>query len=566
MDAKLSANTEAILLLTAPLLIVGSKSAGTVKPLSALDYDKLARQLYKCDYTPADLLGQESHAILHQCRPAFDETRLESISSKLERISRLLERGLRLSQAVERWQTRSIWVISRADPDYPLRYKHLPGRKRPPVLYGCGDRSLLQNGGLAVVGSRSVSAELIKYTENVGRLAAEAQCIVISGGADGVDQASVRGALTAGGSAVIVLPGKMEDAVMSRDNRDALMNDCLVLISPCDPRAKWSVWQAMERNKLIYGLSDAALVIESSYDQGGTWAGAVEQLDKLHLVPVYTRAVGPCSIGLAELCGKGALEWPEPETADDLRAVLASQHITPAAAPTNQTALPLAVSEVVETPDNDVERGALSVCVEEHPRASAVIPSDELLTAADRLLAQIDKPITESEAAEHLNVRKVQARDWLKQLEQAGKYQRRSKPIRYERVSQSTELLAAADRLLAAIDKPITESEAAEHLNVRKVQARDWLKQLEQAGKYQRRSKPIRYERVSQSTELLTVVDRLLTVIDKPITESEAAEHLNVSKVQASDWLKQLEQAGKYQRRSKPIRYERVSQIATSMF
>src|SRR5260370_3099961 len=45
----------------------------------------------------------------------------------------------------------------------------------------------------------------------------------------------------------------------------------------------------MRRNKLIYALADAALVVNSDYEKGGTWAGAVEQLEKLHLVPMYVR-------------------------------------------------------------------------------------------------------------------------------------------------------------------------------------------------------------------------------------------------------------------------------------
>ena len=36
----------------------------------------------------------------------------------------------------------------------------------------------------------------------------------------------------------------------------------------------------MQRNKLIYALADAALVVNSDYEKGGTWAGAVEQLER----------------------------------------------------------------------------------------------------------------------------------------------------------------------------------------------------------------------------------------------------------------------------------------------
>ncbi len=56
--------------------------------------------------------------------------------------------------------------------------------------------------------------------------------------------------------------------------------------------------------KLIYALADAALVVSSDYEKGGTWAGAVEQLEKLQFVPVYVRSNGFEQLGSG---GKGAL-------------------------------------------------------------------------------------------------------------------------------------------------------------------------------------------------------------------------------------------------------------------
>jgi len=77
----------------------------------------------------------------------------------------------------------------------------------------------------------------------------------------------------------------------------------------------------MQRNKVVYSLADAALVVNSDHEKGGTWAGAVEQLDKLHLVPLYVRA-DEGSLGLNALRRKGAVPWPNPSTAEDLLEVL----------------------------------------------------------------------------------------------------------------------------------------------------------------------------------------------------------------------------------------------------
>jgi predicted Rossmann fold nucleotide-binding protein DprA/Smf involved in DNA uptake len=191
-------------------------------------------------------------------------------------VRRLLDRGFLLSQAIERWQSRAIWVVSRADAAYPRRLKIRLKELAPPVFYGCGDVAILGTGGLAVVGLRHVDSTLVEYTEEVGRLAATARQTVVSGGAKGIDQAAMRGALSRSGKVVGVLADSLEKAAMNREHRKMLLERWLVLVSPYDPSAPFNVGHAMQRNKLIYALADAALVVNSDIDKGGTWAGATE--------------------------------------------------------------------------------------------------------------------------------------------------------------------------------------------------------------------------------------------------------------------------------------------------
>ena len=83
----------------------------------------------------------------------------------------------------------------------------------------------------------------------------------------------------------------------------------------------------MQRNKLIYALSDGALVVNSDLEKGGTWAGAVEQLDKMHLVPVYVRSTGEIGEGLEALLRKGAISWPNPTTREEFQDVFESNPV-----------------------------------------------------------------------------------------------------------------------------------------------------------------------------------------------------------------------------------------------
>ena len=316
MNGELSQNAQAILLLTAPLLAGGSRPS--VRPLPLGDYNNLVRHLRDTGMEPEDLLDSEG---LRELGDSWSRLRTRRT---LEDVRRLLGRGFLLAQALERWSARAIWVVTRPDDGYPDRLRKKMRGKAPPVLYGCGDRGALDIGGLAVVGSRKVNEELVEYTERVGRLAAEAEVPVVSGGARGVDQAAMRGSLEAGGRAIGVLGNNLERAALDRGNREPLMDGRLVLVSSFDPAVRFRGWQAMERNKQIYALADAGLVVNSDHGHGGTWAGATEQLGPrgFGYVPVYVRSTGEPSRGLDELVALGADRWPEPETRDDLREIV----------------------------------------------------------------------------------------------------------------------------------------------------------------------------------------------------------------------------------------------------
>ena len=400
MIAELSPNAKAILLLTAPL--IAGRHKPSVSPLSAGEYRRLARRLRELQRQPADLLDLGVGSVLKECGSHVDAARLE----------RLLGRGFLLSQAVERWRARAIWVVSRADAGYPQRLKKRLAEDAPPVLYGCGDASILDAGGLAVVGSRNVDEALIEYTENAGRLTAEAHRVVVSGGARGIDQAAMRGALQAGGKVVGILADGLEKAAVRREHREALMDRRLALICPYDPAARFNVGHAMQRNKLIYALADAALVVNSDYKKGGTWAGASEQLERLKFVPVYVRTDGEAGGGLAELKRLGAEPWPVPKTAQELEEVLDSSSTAACGVPepttqfsgVHEESRPFAVARPAEV---------LATAMTHEPHVPAhTSPADELFAKVTELLDRMDGPRTDAAVAEELQVPRKLAVTW----------------------------------------------------------------------------------------------------------------------------------------------------------
>jgi len=413
ISTPLSANTQAILLLTAPLIT--GRGEYSKELLTASEYAKLARFLRHKECQPADLVAAGASELVLESGKIVNSDRLQ----------RLVARGFLLSQAIERWQARSIWVVSKSDETYPARLKERLKDLAPPVLYGCGNSAILNTGGLAVVGSRNADSTVLESATRIGELAARAQRTIVSGGARGVDQAAMTGVLEAGGKAAGVLADSLERAVLDRDHRNYLRDGQLILLSPYDPQAGFNIGNAMQRNKLIYALADAALVVQSDYGKGGTWAGAIEQLEKLRLVPVYTLPNARQDVALESLGKKGALTWPNPTTPEDFSEALAGSILRRSSFDTEQLSFSAGngnqtdkISE--ELPDTSSE-----------PDSSSLSPAEQLFATVRTLLERLDVPKTDKEIADELNVKPVQAKEWIKRLIKEGCLQKLSKPVRY---------------------------------------------------------------------------------------------------------------------------------------
>jgi DNA processing protein len=432
MSEFLTPNTKAILLLTAPLIV--GRNEGSRELLSLGDYNRLARILKENQKQPADLIGVDAQNLLPLCAQRFARTRLDA----------LLERGFLLSQAVERWRSRAIWVVSRADSSYPKRLKARLREDAPPVLYGCGSAGLLEDGGLAVVGSRHIDDELIAYTENVGRVSAEAGQMIISGGAKGIDRAAMNGALEAGGKVSGVLADSLERAAIARENREPILDRRLVLISPYDPAAGFNVGHAMHRNKLIYALADVGLVVTSDFAQGGTWAGAIEQLEKLHFVPLFARNGANVGKGNAALIERGALRWPEPRNGPELDSALNAASAAASAKP-KQDSLQFSVQEApgraLITNNNSGDSAETGIVAAESVFHT---PTKELFGAVKKIVCrELESELTGDDLANLLGVNKAQAKSWIDALVKEGALEKvkKSKPARYRTIRAEDRLL-----------------------------------------------------------------------------------------------------------------------------
>ena len=237
---NLSPTSQATLLLTCYFSKASNENA---KPLTNAEWGRFALWLKEKSITPADLLVQDPAPLLQ----GWFDSRIST-----ERIIELLNRGHSLALAMEKWQRAGLWVVTRSDPEYPRRLKQRLKTDSPPVLFGCGNKDLLNAGGLAVIGSRNASDSDLAFTDEIGAKAAIENIAIVSGGARGVDETAMLGAIRTGGTVIGVMADSLLKAATSSKWRRGLMDGHAVLVSPFYPEAGFSAGNAMARNKYIY--------------------------------------------------------------------------------------------------------------------------------------------------------------------------------------------------------------------------------------------------------------------------------------------------------------------------
>jgi predicted Rossmann fold nucleotide-binding protein DprA/Smf involved in DNA uptake len=312
---------QAILLLT---VFFNKTEVKLEKPLSPTEYSRFASWLYEQKKKPADLLSDADTILSAWHDPKQKIT--------IDRLKRLLARGGSMAFAIESWQKHGVWIISRASSEYPPSIRKHLGDLRPPILFGIGNKDLLNRSGIGFVGSRNVEDTDVAYTQRLACQAVDQGFAVISGAAKGVDQAAMEAALQHGGISVGVVSDSLLKASTSRAYREAIQEGRLVLISPYYPEAGFSTGNAMGRNKYIYTLSQTVVVVKSDHDEGGTWAGAIENLKK-NWVPLLVRQ--SVHRGNQELIKKGAT--PINDSVSDFSSVSVMQSTAPRFASDQQT-------------------------------------------------------------------------------------------------------------------------------------------------------------------------------------------------------------------------------------
>ena len=201
---------------------------------------------------------------------------------------------------------KDIRLITLGDDAYPGRLRAIDD---PPLaLYVRGRWPDFDvQPGVAVVGTREATPYGLKTAEDIGAALGRAGFVTVSGMALGNDGAAHRGALRAGGLTVAVLAGGAD--VCYPPQHRSLMGDIMLsgaIVSEYPPGTEPKGTHYHDRNRIISGLSVAAVIVEAGGYRSGALITARHALDQgrdVYAVPGALDA--PQSRACNELIEKG---------------------------------------------------------------------------------------------------------------------------------------------------------------------------------------------------------------------------------------------------------------------
>ena len=197
-------------------------------------------------------------------------------------------------------------LVTLADAEYPQSLLEIADP--PPFLYAKGNLALLNQPGIAIVGSRNASVQGEKNAEAFAHDLCAYGLSIISGLALGIDGAAHRGALKASGATIAVV-GTGLDIVYPAKHRELahqIIAEHGLIVSEFDLGTPSRPQNFPKRNRIISGLSLGCLVVEANLQSGSqiTARLATEQGREVFAIPGSIHS--PLSKGCHQLIKQGA--------------------------------------------------------------------------------------------------------------------------------------------------------------------------------------------------------------------------------------------------------------------
>ncbi len=282
-------------------------------------------------------------------------------------------------------------LVAHGEPDYPDLLGAI--EDAPPVITLIGHAPLLARRMIAVVGARNASANGRRFASRIAAELGEADFVVVSGLARGIDAAAHQGALESG--TVAVVAGGVE-VVYPEENAELRAEiagrGVIVAEQPVgtEPQSR----HFPRRNRLISGLSMGVLIVEAAPRSGSliTARMALEQGREVFAVP--GSPLDPRARGTNNLIRQGAVLT---ESVEDILAALEGQMRPPLSEPANG---PFAGAPARPANESDVARAREIILESLGPTPIAV---DELVRQCQLSPALVATVLLELELAGRLD-------------------------------------------------------------------------------------------------------------------------------------------------------------------
>ena len=267
------------------------------RPLTVAQFRKLARLVRAGEKSPDDRDLEPGDLVALGYGEA-DARRIMSLLSEEALLDRYLSRAAKFGCV----------PLTRLTPGYPRRILDALGDDAPGCIWARGDLSLLEQPGVALVGSRNLRPQNQAFARQTGAQSARQGLTLISGNARGADRTAQNAALAAGGGVISIVADRLTDHVP--------MGKVLYL-SEEGFDLEFSSLRALSRNRSIHALGIAAIAAQCSLRTGGTWDGSVKNL-RFGWSSLYVFDDGSESAKLLEQMGASPIGF---EQLEDLTAL-----------------------------------------------------------------------------------------------------------------------------------------------------------------------------------------------------------------------------------------------------
>ena len=160
------------------------------------------------------------------------------------------------------------FIIEYASEAYPERLRYI---KNPPSrLYVEGNSDLLNEIGIAVIGSRTNTQYGERMCKKFVKNLVEYNINIISGLAVGIDSIAHKTCLKNSGKTIAVLPSGLDNIYPAthRELAETIINNGGAIISEYENKTKADSKKFLERNRIVAGLGIGTLVVEGGERSG----------------------------------------------------------------------------------------------------------------------------------------------------------------------------------------------------------------------------------------------------------------------------------------------------------